>query len=194
MKWTKLEDQIIIDNYETMEKEELLSLLPNRTWEAILFRGKRTFKLSRLSFQVKFQKNNTYRKGLSPWSKGKKLLNRMGENNHRYKGYTYISDRGYKYIRTKDNSDNWSSYRPEHIVVIEEFLGRKIVRSKNGKGEGVHHIDGDKLNNDINNLILYANEKEHREIHNSLQDVSFDLIKNGIIKFNKETKKYYYEK
>ena len=36
-----------------------------------------------------------------------------------------------------------------HQVVMETWLGRPLV-----DGEAVHHIDGDKTNNDIDNLAL----------------------------------------
>ena len=46
-----------------------------------------------------------------------------------------------------------------HRKVMEEFLGRKLKRS-----EHIHHIDGNKLNNDIHNLELLG-ESEHHKKH-----------------------------
>lgn len=192
MKWTVEEDNILVINYETLSKEELLKLLPNRSWDSILTRGKVTFKLSRKSF-TGFKKGNILRKGVIPWNKNKSFLQMRGENNPNYNGYEYITDRGYKYIRTKDNTNNGNSYRPEHLVIIEKEIGRSIIRTKNGQGEGVHYIDGNKLNNEIDNLLLYSNEKEHRAFHNNLQELAFNLVQKGIIKFNKKNKIYYYE-
>lgn len=37
----------------------------------------------------------------------------------------------------------------EHRYVVEKYLGRKLI-----KGEQVHHIDGNKQNNDLNNLAV----------------------------------------
>jgi hypothetical protein len=48
--WAKEEDLIIKSNYETMEKEALMRLLPNRTWDAIQLRGRRKFNLDRREF------------------------------------------------------------------------------------------------------------------------------------------------
>lgn len=56
----------------------------------------------------------------------------------------------------------------------------------NGKnGEQVHHIDGDKNNNTIENLLL-TDVSEHSRIHKEYEDVFFKLLKLGFIKFNKE--------
>lgn len=193
MHWTKEEDLILKNNFEILPKQELQSLLPKRSWDAILTRGKCTFNLNRSNFRNFFKSNNQFRKGKVPWNKGIPFESMKGEKNPRFKGYSYISDRGYKYIKTEDGSTNtWNFYRPEHIIVVEKYLGRKISRTKNGKGEGVHHIDGNKLNNDISNLLVYKDEKEHRSFHNQLQELCFQLVQLGLIKFNKEEKQYYY--
>ena len=46
-----------------------------------------------------------------------------------------------------------------HVVRMEEAIGRSIKR-----GECVHHIDGNKLNNDISNLQLMSHA-EHARLH-----------------------------
>ena len=48
----------------------------------------------------------------------------------------------------------------EHRLVMEEYLGRRLKFD-----EVVHHIDGDRYNNDISNLKL-CSRKEHSVIHN----------------------------
>ena len=53
-----------------------------------------------------------------------------------------------------------TGYFYEHIVVAERKIGRLIQR-----GEVVHHIDGDKTNNDPENLQVLASQKEHLRIH-----------------------------
>ena len=50
-------------------------------------------------------------------------------------------------------------YVPEHRYVMEQSMGRKLHRD-----EHVHHIDGNKLNNDPHNLqVLTASE--HTKLH-----------------------------
>lgn len=44
----------------------------------------------------------------------------------------------------------------KHILVMEESLGRFLLDN-----EVVHHVDGDKSNNELSNLKLYNNQGEH---------------------------------
>ena len=46
-----------------------------------------------------------------------------------------------------------------HRLIMEDYLGCEIP-----KGYIVHHVDGDRLNNDIDNLVL-VKKSEHCEIH-----------------------------
>lgn len=76
-----------------------------------------------------------------------------------------------------------------HRVVMEECLGRKLTRL-----EVVHHIDMDKLNNDISNLWL-CNEVTHGVAHMSFTKICGELYHNyhkySGINFNTEIGKYY---
>lgn len=51
-----------------------------------------------------------------------------------------------------------------HRLIMEELLGRKLTEH-----EVVHHIDGDKLNNDPSNLKLFASQAEHAKHHYTLK-------------------------
>lgn len=50
--------------------------------------------------------------------------------------------------------------RHTHRIVAEQMLGRPLK-----PGEVVHHIDGNKRNNNPNNLMVFASQKEHTEWH-----------------------------
>lgn len=53
----------------------------------------------------------------------------------------------------------------------------------------IHHLDGNKMNNNINNLIE-LNESEHGALHSQLESLALKLVQDNIIIFNKITKKY----
>lgn len=48
----------------------------------------------------------------------------------------------------------------EHRKVMQDFLGRKLYA-----GEQVHHINGNKVDNRIKNLMLFTNASEHTKYH-----------------------------
>lgn len=50
-----------------------------------------------------------------------------------------------------------------HAVVMESSIGRRLLQD-----EVVHHVDGDKQNNDINNLELMS-RSEHTRLHQKMR-------------------------
>ena len=67
---------------------------------------------------------------------------------------------------------------------MQEFLQYVIPR-----GYVVHHIDGDKRNNKIENLALLT-VKEHNNAHAKTELLIFELVKRGMVIFNRDTKLY----
>jgi hypothetical protein len=82
-------------------------------------------------------------------------------------------------------------YRPggyktirEHVFIMETHLQRRIE-----KGEVVHHIDGDKRNNKLENLFL-TTIAEHNKLHAESESIIFELVKQGKIVFNRKMARY----
>ena len=76
-----------------------------------------------------------------------------GENHHNWKNGVCHSG-GYKLLTQGDGS-----YKLEHRIIMENLLGRKL-----SSNEIIHHIDHNKLNNDITNLQIMSRE-EHSRLH-----------------------------
>ena len=65
-----------------------------------------------------------------------------------------------------------------HIVKAEEKLGRKLLEN-----EVVHHIDLNKTNNDLDNLIVFATKSDHSSFHqNGCESNTLILQENGSYK------------
>lgn len=95
---------------------------------------------------------------------------------------------GYPYSEKVDSytlKNGRSRRKLKHIEVAEEMIGRSLSNLEN-----VHHIDGDKLNNDANNLAVLS-KSEHGKAHASLENVAMQLVKNKIIMYNKTSNRYY---
>ena len=75
-------------------------------------------------------------------------------------GYVLILDKNHYNI----NKKGLSRYRREHIVIMENYLGRYL-----SKVEVIHHLNGRKQDNRIENLRLYINHKEHVRNHHTHQ-------------------------
>lgn len=107
------------------------------------------------------------------WNKGKKLSeahrlkvirtlasqNQLGENNLQWKGGRSLTRQGYVIVKNYTHPHRTSNnYYREHRLVMEKHLGR-ILR----KDEHVHHLNGIKSDNRIENLVLTTNPEHIRE-------------------------------
>lgn len=89
-----------------------------------------------------------------------KHISRNGIPIKRYhKGYT-TNSAGYVFVKQPDHPNaNSKGYIREHVLLMTEKIGRALKI-----GECVHHIDGNKSNNNIANLILML-DCDHRSLH-----------------------------
>lgn len=102
-----------------------------------------------------------------------------------YKGFRYTG--GYKLIHSPGHPrvhNHRNQFVPEHILVLEQHLGRYIEQNAR-----VHHINGNKLDNRIENLYLCEgqNKKESIQMHNachySAEQLTMQLVRQGAVQF-----------
>lgn len=85
-------------------------------------------------------------------------LGRRGEKHGSWQGGVKMS-KGYRMVQHPDGSldkNNRRVYILEHRLVMEQHLGRKLMRC-----EVVHHKNGDVLDNRVENLGLYRTNADH---------------------------------
>jgi len=79
------------------------------------------------------------------------------------------------------------SWIREHIAVMETHINKRIP-----KGMVIHHIDGTKDNNRIDNLLL-CTVAEHNQCHAKIERLVFELYRLGIVGFDRDKMEYYYK-
>lgn len=87
-----------------------------------------------------------------------------GEKNPAYNGGKYICNGYYTLFMPNHPFRDVKNMVYEHRFVMECKLGRYLTNK-----ECVHHIDFNKLNNEPNNLMLFASNSEHLKYHNQLK-------------------------
>jgi hypothetical protein len=96
------------------------------------------------------------------WKESKQIckhLKDIMENKKKDKnGYVLVYLPNYTISKTK------KGWILEHRAVVETFLNRSLK-----VGECIHHIDFNRHNNKIDNLMLFKSHKEHASFHNKLK-------------------------
>lgn len=116
--------------------------LPARGWSKHPFLGKKHTKQSR-------DKMSRSLKG-----------NLVGSKNGRWCGDKRVNYQGYVLIRKPEHPfADCNGWIREHRFVMEEHLGRVLQRHEN-----IHHINGIKSDNRLENLVVCSNS-EHRKYH-----------------------------
>lgn len=90
-------------------------------------------------------------------------------------GSTYISTDGYVLVKVVPGKGAW---RAEHLLNIEAHIGRNLK-----KGEVVHHIDGDRQNNSLDNLFLCRDRAHHNEVHRTQDKALRECLRLGLVEF-----------
>lgn len=84
-----------------------------------------------------------------------------GENNSNWKGGIIKKALGYVGVKSPSHPfRDKAGYVLEHRLVMEKHLGRFL-----SKNEIVHHLNHDKRDNRIKNLVLISSQSEHAKMH-----------------------------
>lgn len=104
--------------------------------------------------------------------------NKCGRRN--WNGIVYIKNPEDSFRKTKNG---WIA---EHIYKMEKKVGRKL-----GRNEFVYHVNGNKVDNRLENLVLCNSSREVQKVRNSIFDILQELFEEEILEFNFETKEYF---
>ncbi|PLT32126.1 HNH endonuclease [Bacillus sp. V5-8f] len=158
--WTREQLLLIRDNNNILHNHEIA--------EQSIFRGIDPHWIGRISREMGLEGKPTVTSGI---------------NSVFYNGKKYYCTTSYNknYFTRQENGQTICLHR----VIAEDKLNQKL---KNG--EGVHHLDGDKMNNHPNNLFIYKNQSEHMSVHDQLEKIAFDYIEEEKIFFCSKSHKY----
>lgn len=101
------------------------------------------------------------KRNLSEWRTGKY----KGKDNPNWHGGIRENSNGYRRIYKPEHPNNSESYVYEHRLVMEDSLGRYLL-----PWEIVHHINGIKKDNRIENLKLLPEEEHNKEVQKVYQE------------------------
>jgi len=89
-----------------------------------------------------------------------------GSKHHNWINGKSINKNGYIIIQSPDHPKNNNGYVLEHRLVMEKHLGRYLKNK-----EVVHHINGIRNDNRLENLMLFPNNTAHIHFHKLLRNL-----------------------
>lgn len=92
------------------------------------------------------------------FASGKRIMPK-GKDHPNFKNSPQINAEGYICVRTPPNHPCRRRYMPLHRLVMEQKIGKFLL-----PGQVVNHIDGNRQNNEPENLQLCASQSEHAKL------------------------------
>ena len=94
-----------------------------------------------------------------------------GKQHHLWGDGTTIIN-GYRVVKNATHPFCLSTgYVYEHRLVLEPIIGRYLLST-----EDVHHVDKNRLNNSVNNLMLFKSRSAHRKFESGKTEINTDEI------------------
>ena len=162
--WTHEEVETLIANYNSVSNEQLCKMIPSKTPLAIY---KKAYKMGlRKTAEIEFINRSNARKG---------------EKCPNWKGGAKITCSGYRQILRPDHPRADSNgYVMEHVWIWEQTTGVSVPANC-----CIHHINGDKTDNRIQNLCMM-----HRTAHTQLHHTGAKRSAETRKKISERMKKY----
>jgi len=105
-----------------------------------------------------------------------KPVQSTGADHANWRGGISVDRQGYRLVYAPERVKA-HPYTYEHILVAERMMGRRLHRN-----EHVHHLNGQKLDNRPENLLV-CTQSEHHKLHRKLEQLAMEMVRSGQIVF-----------
>jgi hypothetical protein len=176
-RYSKEQKEFLISNNYMKPAKELAEIFNKKFGTNLTAQNIKTF---RGNHKLNSGLTGQFEKGNIPFNKGTKGLMKANKtsfkkgnipSNHKEVGYERISVDGYIEVKVKEPN----VFKLKHRVIYEQHYGEIP------KGYKVIFADGNKLNVDLNNLILVSNSEEFIMNTNKLRYKEAELTKTGLL-------------
>lgn len=112
-------------------------------------------------------KGKTPKNVVAGWNKDRKCdWSKTGTEHQNWKGGK-VTHKGYIMLFSPNHPNpNQGKYVYEHRLVVEKRIGRYLT-----KEEVIHHLNENKQDNRIENLMLFENNRAHMKFHIKIKQV-----------------------